>query len=188
MTVERPSPKERRGGSTTTGPTTSRGQKTSKSNTFPGLVPKGKPFKLTAPEPSENELHAACARLLDLVLMPPAMWCCYPAGHIQLLPHQAARLARMGLKRGIPDIMIFWGGVLGIELKRGGERLSKTKTVRTRRGSLRELLGQEDVFPRLMATGAWKDIRVARSTQEMIQHLVDWRVPLRYGGKNAGTR
>jgi hypothetical protein len=136
-------------------------------------------FRLTAPEPSELDLHAACAQALDKLLAPPAMWASYPAGHVQLQPHEAARLARTGLKRGFPDIMVFFGKVFGIELKRGSAKLSKTRIVHTRRGGARELIGQEDMFPLLLATGAWADIRVAHSINEMFAHLIDWQIPLR---------
>jgi hypothetical protein len=136
-------------------------------------------FRLTSFEPSELDLHAACAQALDKLVAPPALWASYPAGHVQLQPHEAARLARTGLKRGFPDIMVFFGRVFGIELKRGSAKLSKTRIVRTRRGGSRELIGQEDMFPLLLATGAWADIRVARSLNEVFDHLADWQIPLR---------
>jgi hypothetical protein len=91
-------------------------------------------FRLQAPEPLELE---ACANALERLLAPPAMWCCYPAGAVELTAAQHARYARMGLKRGMPDILIFHAGLWGIEIKRRGGRLSKTRVVRTRRGSLR---------------------------------------------------
>lgn len=136
-------------------------------------------LRLTAPEPNEVDLQAACADALNKLLAPPAQWATYPAGHIQLLPHQAARLSRIGLKRGMPDIMIFWNRVWGVELKRRGGRLSQTRIVRTKRGAPRELIGQEDMFPLLLATGAFADIKVATSVSELFAHLRNWNVPLR---------
>jgi hypothetical protein len=136
-------------------------------------------FRLHAPELSEIDLHASCAQALDKLLAPPAQWCTYPAGHIQLQPHEAARLARVGLKRGYPDLLVFFRQVYGIELKRVGGKLSKTRVVRTRSGAPRELLGQEDVFPRLLATGAFADIQVATSVSELFAHLRNWEIPLR---------
>jgi hypothetical protein len=136
-------------------------------------------FRLEAPEPSELDLHASCALALDKLLAPPAMWCCYPAGHVQLQPHEAARLSRVGLKRAWPDLLVFFNHVYGVELKREGGRLSKTRIVRTRRGAPRELVGQEDVFPLLLKTGAFADIRIARSLGELFAHLTDWQIPLR---------
>lgn len=178
MTVGPSSPKGRPGGSTATGLPTSHGLPLSGGRDR-RLVPKGKPFKLTAPEPREVELHAACARMLDWIIQPPAFWCSYPAGHIELSAAQAARLIRTGLKRGIPDIMIFHYAVYGIELKRRGGTLSKTRIVRTRRGTPRELLGQEDMFPRLIATGAWRAIGIASSVEEVVSLLRGWNIPMR---------
>lgn len=136
-------------------------------------------FQLRAPEPTEFDLHTACAAALDKLLAPPAVWCTYPAGHIQLSPGEAARLVRVGLKRSWPDILVFFHRVYGIELKREGGKLSKRRIIRTRRGATRELLGQEDVFPLLLASGAFADIRVARSLNEVMGHLNDWNIPLR---------
>lgn len=136
-------------------------------------------FKLTAPEPSENELHVQCAQALDRLLAPPAMWCTYPAGHVQLSPGEAARLVRVGLKRSFPDILLFFKGVYGVELKREHGKLSKRRIILTARGTRRELLGQEDVFPLLLQTGAFIDIRIARSLNELLTHLEEWKIPLR---------
>jgi hypothetical protein len=135
-------------------------------------------FRLTAPAPSERDIHASCARALDLLLQPPALWWTYPAGAAQLSPQQQAAYSRIGLKRGLPDIMILHGGLYGIELKRRGGRVSKTKIVHTRRGTPRELLGQEDMFPRLIAAGM-KEIAIAHSVDEVLGHLTRWGVPLR---------
>ena len=109
-------------------------------------------FRLTAPEPLEIDIHAGCADALDKLLMPPAFWFTYPAG-VQLSAQQAARYSRLGLKRGLPDIFVLHDGAWGIELKRRGGTLSKTRIVRTRRGSPRILAGQEEVFPLLLAAG-----------------------------------
>jgi hypothetical protein len=55
------------------------------------------------------------------------------------------------LKRGWPDLLVGYYSMYGIEVKRHGGQLSKTRTVRSRRGGLRILDGQEDVFPKLTA-------------------------------------
>lgn len=125
----------------------------------------------------ETELHASVAQALDLLLLPPAVWCTYPAGHIQLPPAAAAKLARLGLKRGLPDILIFHDGAHGIELKTGDGTLSKTRTVRTRRGALRVLEGQSDVFPRLEAAGM--RIAVCRDVRSVLEALTGWGIPVR---------
>ena len=136
-------------------------------------------FKLTAPEPAEREVHKSVARLLDAILLPPVMWHSYPAGASILSPQQAARHIEIGLKRGMPDIWIFHRGVYCIELKRPGGTLSKTRTVRTRRGSPRILEGQEDTFPRLLATGAVTSIAVCYDVPEVIRQLEIWQIPHR---------
>ena len=93
-------------------------------------------------------------------------------------PRYAAKLSRLGLKRGWPDVQIVFGGrIYGIELKRRGGRLSRTRIVRTRRGSLRELVGQEDEFPRLEAAGM--TIGVCSSLPAVLAFLTAAGVPLR---------
>lgn len=147
---------------------------------LPGIpaTPRRK-FRLKAPELSEREIHEACASMLDKLLLPPAMWCCYPAGAAQLSPQQQARYSRVGLKRGFPDILIFCGHVYGIELKRRGGVLSKTRIVRTKRGAPRILDGQIDIFPKLLATGAFAAINVAYSVDDVVHWLDVWGVPHR---------
>lgn len=136
-------------------------------------------FRLTAPELLERDIHEACAETLDKLLLPPAMWFTYPAGATQLSPQQMARLARIGLKRGMPDVWIFYRGVYCIELKRRGGRLSQTYIGRTRRGSPRVYVGQEETFPKLIATGAIEAIAVCYSPDQMIEQLRRWQIPLR---------
>jgi hypothetical protein len=136
-------------------------------------------FRLMAPEPLEVDIHAAGAEALRKLLMPPAVWACYAAGVIQLTPAQAARMARMGLQRGWPDLMIGFEGMWGIELKRPGGRLSRTRVGRTRSGSPRVYEGQVEVFPRLIASGAFRDIAICTSVDEMLAQLQRWEIPLR---------
>jgi hypothetical protein len=142
-------------------------------------------FRLTAPEPLEVDIHEACAQALDRLLLPPAVWACYPAGAVELSAQQMARYSRLGLKRGWPDLMIgapdgvHGGGMYGIELKRRGGTLSKTRVGRTRSGAPRVYEGQADVFPRLIASGAFRDIAVAHSVDEMLAQLAAWQIPLR---------
>jgi len=135
------------------------------------------PYRLVSPAVAEDELHASVARALDVLLLPPAMWATYPAGSVPLPPEYAAKLTRLGLKRGWPDILIVHGPSYGIELKRPGGVLSRTRTVRTRRGALRVLDGQEDVFPRLEDAGM--RIGVCRSVDEVLAQLRAWGLPLR---------
>lgn len=140
-------------------------------------------FRLTAPEPSERDIHVACRDLLNLCLAPPAQWAPYPAGVTVLTAQQFAQYSRFGLKRGLPDIWIFWGKIFAIELKRRKGRLSKTRVGRSARGGPRELIGQEDMFPKLLATGAFGAIEVAHSVDEVCELLDRWQIP-RLGGKS----
>lgn len=136
-------------------------------------------FKLTPEVIPEQDIHEACAEALDRLLLPPAFWFCYPAGAVQLSRQQAARNSRMGLKRGLPDLWFLYRGVRCIELKRRGGSLSTTRIVRTKRGSPRVLLGQEDVFPLLVRSGGVQDIAIAHSVEEMLSVLERWEIPLR---------
>lgn len=135
-------------------------------------------LRLAPPAVPEQQLHEAVARALQILLLPPVMWTCFPAGNVELPPAAAAKLARMGLQRGWPDLLILFGGRLyGIELKRAGGQLSKSRTVRTRRGGLKYLDGQADVFPRLLAAGM--TIAVCNSVDDVLAKLQQWNVPMR---------
>jgi hypothetical protein len=135
-------------------------------------------FRLTAPIVPEQELHETVATLCQKLIAPPAEWAFYPAGAIPLTAAQVAKLARMGLKRGWPDFLILYDALYGLELKRLGGKVSRTRLVRTRRGSPRILDGQADVFPRLIAAGM-RDIAICHSTGEVVAALERWRIPLR---------
>ena len=134
-------------------------------------------FRLTPPVAFETELHEAVASALDILLLPPAEWTTFPAGHVPLPPEFAAKLARLGLKRNWPDILVVFGSLHGIELKRPGETLSRARTVRTRRGTLRYVEGQREVFPRLEAAGM--RIATCGSVDGVLDQLSAWGVPLR---------
>jgi hypothetical protein len=138
-----------------------------------------RPFKLTSLEPLEVDIQETCAAALDRLLMPPAMWFAYPAGVIELSGHEMARLTRHGLKRGLPDIWVLHRRVYCIELKRRGGALSKTRVGRTRRGAPRVFVGQEEVFPLLIRTGAVEAIAVCTSVDEVLAQLARWQIPLR---------
>ena len=135
-------------------------------------------FRLVAPVAPEDDLHECVARALALMVLPPAMWSTFPSGHIKLPPAAAAKLQRAGLKRGIPDILVWHAGAcFGLELKRVGAALSRTRSIRTRKGTLRIVEGQIDTFPKLQAAGM--KIGVARSVDEALAQLTAWGVPLR---------
>jgi hypothetical protein len=134
-------------------------------------------FHLSTPVPPEDNLHKAVAQALDVLLLPPAQWTTFPAGHVELTGQAAAKLARLGLKRNWPDILVLHGVLHGIELKRPGGTLSRTRSVRTRRGRLRVLEGQRDVFPRLEAAGM--RLAVCGCVDTVLAQLEAWGVPLR---------
>jgi hypothetical protein len=135
-------------------------------------------FRLTAPEPYEQDLHEAVAALCHRLIAPPAQWAFYPAGAIELSADQAAKLIRMGLRRGWPDLLIIHQKLYGIELKRHGAQLSRTRTVRTKRGGPRILEGQVEMFARLEAAGM-QPIVVCRSVDEVVAQWERWGIPLR---------
>ena len=138
-----------------------------------------RPFRLTSPIPLERDIHRDVARLLDIILLPPAMWFTYPAGASTLSRQQAARHSEVGLKRGLPDIWLLCNAVYCIELKRPKTgALSKTRIVRTKRGGERIVLGQADVFPKLIAAGV-KEIAICRSVEDVLHCLSRWQIPTR---------
>jgi hypothetical protein len=141
-------------------------------------------FKLTAPPVEEDRLHETIAAALDLLLLPPAVWTCFPAGNVPLPPEYAAKLWRMGMKPGWPDILVLHRWLYGIELKRDGGVLSRTRKVRTRRGGFRMVEGQTEVFPRLISAGMC--IAVCKSLDDVIAALGDWQVPMRARAHPAG--
>ncbi len=134
-------------------------------------------YRLTRVVVSEKSLHETVANGLDRLLLAPAEWTTFPAGSVPLPPQFAAKLARLGLKRGWPDILVLHKHLYGIELKCHGGRLSKTRSVRTRSGALRVLDGQADVFPRLERAGM--EIGVCRTLDEVLAWLGAHGVPLR---------
>jgi hypothetical protein len=136
------------------------------------------PLKLTAPEPSERDIHAACARALGMLVMPPAVWFTYPAGAAQLSPQQMAAYSRVGLRRGFPDIMLIHDArIFGVELKTRHGALSKTKVVRTPSGAPRILIGQVERFAELEAAGM--RIAICRSVDEVLAQITRWGIPVR---------
>jgi hypothetical protein len=136
-------------------------------------------FRLTAPEPPERELQQAIVEKLDLLLMPSTFWFSAAIGACQLSRQQAAALNRAGVRRGLPDLFfVHQGRLYGIELKVRGGQLSKTRVVRTRRGSPRILVGQVDRFAELEAAGM-PPIAICRSADEVIAQITRWGIPVR---------
>jgi hypothetical protein len=139
-------------------------------------------FRLAAQEPLERDIHEAVASVLDErrgLLLPPAFAICYPAGIVELSPQQAYRYVRCGLKTGMPDFLIFYRGVYLIELKRRGGRVSQSRIVKTKRGALREVVGQAERFKQLFDTGAVVDGAICYSVTGVIDALTRWQIPMR---------
>jgi len=135
-------------------------------------------FKLTAPDQTEVEIHEAIARYLDAALLPPAQWTTMAVGHGLLTEGETSRLVRIGVKSGWPDLVIVWNRLIfGFEIKTRTGRLSKTRVVKTKRGALREVVGQEERFRMLERAGM--RVTVVRSLDEMIFALNELGIPHR---------
>lgn len=137
-----------------------------------------------APAAAEDDLHEQVARALAILLLPPTQFSTFPAGGYQLTEAAKARLSRLGMASGWPDILIVAktptrpdGGIWGIELKASGGRLSKTRLVRTRRGGIRIAVGQEERFACLEAAGM--PVAVCQTLPEVLAALRSWGIPLR---------
>lgn len=79
-----------------------------------------KRFRLTPPDPSEDQFQHSIANLLDAILLADQVaWSHFPAGGYFLTPAARARLYRLGLKQGFPDLVICYsvGRVLWLEVK-----------------------------------------------------------------------
>ena len=87
-----------------------------------------KPRTRKAPlaRPKESKLQCAVADLLRPHALPEWRWTHFPAGEWRGVI-TGARLKRMGLKRGFPDIQLISPAGLfhGLELKREGESLTE---------------------------------------------------------------
>lgn len=132
-------------------------------------------IKLRAWSESENAFHERVAKMLDIMLQPPALWTTVALGHIRLSRAQQAILVRRGQKPGWPDLIILHGTVFGIELKVDGGGLSKGHWAPTQRGGRVWKVGQAEMFPLLRQAGM--PIAVCRSDADVQAALDDWRIP-----------
>lgn len=143
-------------------------------------------FRLEPEIQAEQVVHEEVAKFLAACLLPPVMWNCFPLGHVSLSPAQLARLQRAGLQAGWPDFLVIFGGLIfGLEIKRVGGKLSKTRQYRTKRGQLRIVLGQEEVFPKLDRAGM--KIAVVHSVEETMAALGRFGIPYRGRSVPSGT-
>ena len=122
-----------------------------------------KRLKLAPTEPSEAQLHATVAQYLDWALMPPALYTTFPAGWGVLSRSTAGRLKGAGLKRGMPDILVFYQSrAFGIELK-------------SWKGDLTPV--QEDMHAKLLKAGV--PVVVCSCLDHVIEALQNLGIPLR---------
>lgn len=113
--------------------------------------------------PTEAQLHAAVADLLNWMLLPPAIWTTFPAGWGKLGRATAGRLKRSGLSSGFPDILIFFNGhCVGVELKAANGVVSKD---------------QHKMFMRLYEAGV--RVYICRTTDDVIGVLEQESLPHR---------
>jgi hypothetical protein len=90
-------------------------------------LPHRRRLKLTPPDPSEDELQATIASMLKFAFHgQQVVWTHFPAGGYLLSPAARARLTRLGLQPGFPDLLIMWHPrkMLWIELKTRTGRVS----------------------------------------------------------------
>lgn len=125
---------------------------------------RAKPFKLVPPDPSEDQLQKSIADLLEWILPEEVAWSHFPAGGYQLTRAAQARLLRLGLKRGFPDLMICYGRLkmLWMEVKTPTGVVSKQ---------------QEKRHAQLQALG--HVVVVVRSVEQVLQALLTYGVPIR---------
>ena len=121
-----------------------------------------RPFNLPH-NPRESEFHVSVAELLDWILLPPAIFTTFPAGWGKLTKATAGRLYASGMKKGMPDILVFApvqpphprrSTVIGLELKVGANSLSSA---------------QRTTFASLQAAGV--RTYVCRSLEEVVAAL-----------------
>lgn len=79
---------------------------------------------------AEDRLQISVAGYLDLALPSDAVWF-HIANQRQTSARMGAKLKRMGVKPGVPDICIVWRGrAIFIELKRAADPIRKTRAGR----------------------------------------------------------
>ena len=106
----------------------------------------------------EADLHRQVCDYLGLALLPPAWFTTFPADG-------ATRRGRIGLKRGVPDILIVHEGrAYWIELKAAGGRVSAN---------------QGETILAIEAAGA--RAYVCRSLEDVVIGLRCWAIPIRGG-------
>jgi hypothetical protein len=129
-----------------------------------------RPFRLIPGRSNEETaLHIACAGWLAMRLIPPTFFTTFPAGGGGR--ERGQKLKRMGLKPGMPDILIFdrhivgnipYPLIYGVELKSADGRVSSDQ--RTTHSDLRDV-----GIP----------IAVVRSLDDLKSALIGWDIPIK---------
>jgi hypothetical protein len=129
-----------------------------------------RPFRLIPGRSNEETaLHIACAGWLAMRLIPPTFFTTFPAGGGGR--ERGQKLKRMGLKPGMPDILIFDRHIVGntlcpmvygIELKSKDGYVSVAQ--RTTHGDLRDV---------------GISVAVVRSLDDLKAALVGWGIPIK---------
>lgn len=110
----------------------------------------------------EFRLHCAVATWLTVCLKPPAWWTSLEHG-VKLPPATWRRMQRIGVRAGIPDILVVHDGRCHwIELKAGKNSTTEAQDV---------------THERLRAAGC--PVVVCRSTDDVRANLMAWGVPIR---------
>lgn len=115
-------------------------------------------------DPDEDAIQQSIAELLEWVLPPEVAWSHFPAGGYALSRAAQARLYRLGLKRGYPDLMICYP-----------IRKTLWLEVKTPRGVLTRQ--QKDRHAQLQALG--HTVVVVRKLDDALQALWTYGVPIR---------
>ena len=109
----------------------------------------------------EQQLQQAVARFLALALPEGSFFTAFPAGGGGRL--RGAFLRSMGLRAGVPDLMIIWQGHYhGIELKAEGGRAT----------NIQKLCAATIEY-------AGGRVAVCRSLQDVQETLAEWGIPLK---------
>ena len=87
-----------------------------------------RPRKAPPIRPREVKLHTDVAKVLRDHCLPEWLWVAYPERRTSRCSNRLLRLKRMGVKPGVPDILLVspHGSVRFLELKRIGESLKPT--------------------------------------------------------------
>lgn len=110
----------------------------------------------------EQTLHLQVAQFLEAALTPASVWFHCPNGGKRTRA-EAGIFCGLGVKSGIPDVVIVFDGQAHfIELKSTRGRIQPSQT---------------EMMCRLRKAGA--RIAVARSLDEVIDHIQRWSIPLR---------